>query len=37
VVRLYRGDETSAELMERALRAPLAGSWKEELRERLNR
>jgi MOSC domain-containing protein YiiM len=34
VVRLYRGDETSAELLERALRAPLAGSWKEELRER---
>ena len=34
VVRLYRGDETSAELLERALRAPLSGSWKEELRER---
>ena len=27
-------DETSAELLERALRAPLSGSWKEELRER---
>jgi MOSC domain-containing protein YiiM len=37
VVRLYRGDETSAELLERALRAPLSGSWKEELRERRNR
>jgi MOSC domain-containing protein YiiM len=34
VVRLYRGEETSAELLARALRAPLAGSWKEELRER---
>jgi len=34
VVRLYRGDETSAELLARALRAPLSGSWKEELRER---
>jgi MOSC domain-containing protein YiiM len=34
VVRLYRGDETSTDLLERALRAPLSGSWKEELRER---
>jgi MOSC domain-containing protein YiiM len=34
VVRLYRGDETRTELLERALRAPLSGSWKEELRER---
>lgn len=34
VVRLYRGDETNKELLERALRAPLPGSWKEELRER---
>ncbi|HEX4135142.1 MAG TPA: MOSC domain-containing protein [Bryobacteraceae bacterium] len=34
VVRLYRGDETSSELLDRALRAPLSGSWKEELRER---
>jgi MOSC domain-containing protein YiiM len=34
VVRLYRGDEDSSELLERALRAPLSGSWKEELRER---
>ena len=34
VVRLYRGDETSEELLARALRAPLSGSWKEELRER---
>ena len=34
VVRLYRGDEKRPELLERALRAPLAGSWKEELRER---
>ncbi len=34
VVRLYRGDETSPELFERAMRAPLSGSWKEEIRER---
>lgn len=34
VVRLYRGDETNPEKIERALRAPLSGSWKEELRER---
>ena len=34
VVRLYRGDETSADLLQRALRAPLWGSWEEELRER---
>jgi MOSC domain-containing protein YiiM len=37
VVRLYRGDETSSELFERAMRAPLSGSWKEEIRERRNR
>jgi MOSC domain-containing protein YiiM len=37
VVRLYRGDETSAELLERAMRAPLSGSWKAELRERAER
>jgi MOSC domain-containing protein YiiM len=34
VVRLYRGDEHRPELLDRALRAPLPGSWKEELRER---
>ena len=34
VVRLYRGDEKSPELLHRALRAPLSGSWKEEIRER---
>jgi MOSC domain-containing protein YiiM len=33
VVRLYRGDEKNEELFERALRAPLSGSWKQELRE----
>ena len=33
VVRLYRGDEQSPELLERALRAPLFGSWKQDLRE----
>ena len=34
VLRLYRGDEKSPELLERALRAPLFGGWKEELLER---
>ncbi|MDQ2774846.1 MAG: MOSC domain-containing protein [Acidobacteriota bacterium] len=34
VVRLYRGDERNPELLERALRAPLSGSWKAELQER---
>ncbi|MBV8071708.1 MAG: MOSC domain-containing protein [Acidobacteriaceae bacterium] len=34
VVRLYRGDETSPEILERAMRAPISGSWKEEIRER---
>jgi len=36
VVRLYRGDETSPELFQRAMRAPLSGSWKQEIRERRN-
>jgi len=34
VVRLHRGDEDSQELFERAMRAPIAGSWKEDIRER---
>jgi MOSC domain-containing protein YiiM len=34
VVRLYSGEDTSSELLARALRAPLPGEWKEELRER---
>jgi MOSC domain-containing protein YiiM len=34
VVKLYRGDEKNPELLERALRAPLAGGWKKELQER---
>ena len=34
VVRLYRGEEQSADLYARALQAPLFGSWKQELRER---
>jgi MOSC domain-containing protein YiiM len=34
VVRLYRGDEKSDQLFARAMRAPVAGSWKEEIRER---
>jgi MOSC domain-containing protein YiiM len=35
IVRLYRGDEDNPELLARALRAPLYGSWKQDLRERL--
>jgi MOSC domain-containing protein YiiM len=34
VVALYRGEKDNPELMERALRAPLFGGWKEGLRER---
>ena len=34
VVALYKGTKQDAELMERALRAPLFGGWKQELRER---
>ncbi len=35
VVALYKGDKKSPELMERAMRAPLAGGWKQGLRERM--
>jgi MOSC domain-containing protein YiiM len=34
VLRLYRGDEKSVELLDRALRSPLFGGWKRELQER---
>lgn len=34
VVRLYRGDDESQELLERVLRAPLFGGWKREIVER---
>ena len=34
VVRLYRGEEDDPELLERALQAPLFGSWKREIAER---
>jgi len=34
VVRLHRGDEESPELFARAMRAPISGSWKEDIRER---
>jgi MOSC domain-containing protein YiiM len=34
VVKLYRGDEKSGELLNRALRSPLSGGWKRELQER---
>jgi MOSC domain-containing protein YiiM len=34
VVALYKGELSNPELMERALKAPLHGSWKQELRER---
>jgi len=34
VVRLYKGETTDEDLFERALKAPLSGSWKEEIRAR---
>ena len=34
VVALYQGKKNSPKLMERALRAPLYGGWKQGLRER---
>ncbi|MBV9405350.1 MAG: MOSC domain-containing protein, partial [Acidobacteriaceae bacterium] len=36
VVRLYKGELTDDELLERALRAPLYGSWKREIQSRLS-
>ena len=33
VVRLYKRERHDPELLERALRAPLSGSWKQEIRE----
>ncbi len=36
VLRLYRGDEKSVDLLGRALRSPLFGGWKRELQERLS-
>lgn len=35
VVALYRREKTDRQLLERALRAPLSGSWKQEILERL--
>ncbi len=34
VVRLFKGETTDRDLFERALRAPLPGSWKQEIRSR---
>jgi len=34
VVRLYKGQTDDEQLFERMLRAPLRGSWKQEIRER---
>jgi MOSC domain-containing protein YiiM len=34
VVRLYKGETTDQNLLERAVRAPLHGSWKTEIHER---
>jgi MOSC domain-containing protein YiiM len=34
VIKLYRGDETRSELLNRAMRSPLSGRWKRELQER---
>jgi MOSC domain-containing protein YiiM len=35
VVGLYKGTEWSSDLLQRALRAPLFGSWKQDIRSRL--
>jgi MOSC domain-containing protein YiiM len=35
VVRLYKGETRDSDLIQRALRAPLCGGWKEGIRERL--
>jgi MOSC domain-containing protein YiiM len=35
VVALYRREKTDGDLLRRALRAPLSGSWKQEILERL--
>jgi MOSC domain-containing protein YiiM len=35
VVRLHTGQETDPDLIDRAMRAPLAGSWKADIRERM--
>ena len=34
VVRLYKGETDDKELFERAMAAPISGSWKEEIQER---
>jgi MOSC domain-containing protein YiiM len=34
VVRLYKGEAQDEDLLQRMLRAPLSGRWKEEIRER---
>jgi MOSC domain-containing protein YiiM len=34
VVRVYKRETTDAELYARVMQAPIAGSWKEEIRER---
>lgn len=35
IVRLYKRETTDPELLSRALKAPLSGSWKEEIRSRI--
>jgi MOSC domain-containing protein YiiM len=35
VVGLYKGTEWSSDLLQRALRAPLYGSWKQDIQSRL--
>lgn len=34
VVRLYKGEEERDEVFARAMRAPISGSWKQDIRER---
>lgn len=35
IVRLFKGEEWNAEVLQRALRAPLYGSWKRDIQSRL--
>jgi MOSC domain-containing protein YiiM len=35
VVRLFKGEEWNPEVLERALRSPLFGSWKRDIQSRL--
>jgi len=36
VVRVYKGEDNDADLLERVLAAPLSGGWRQEILERRN-